>query len=109
MSRKLKGSREPPGRSAELPMELHDDFLRSLPREELQLLVLRKVLYGGRWDEMEKDLIARRDGRPFIFKLQSRIDEDLKRIGRLRAYEEQHGVSLQQYVSSASVSSADDD
>ncbi len=99
----------PAGGQLKLPMELHDDFFRSLPREELQLLVLRRVLYGGRWDEMEKDLIARRDGRPFIFKLQSRIDEDLKRIGRLRAYERQHGVSLQEYVSSASVSSTDDD
>ncbi len=99
----------PAGGQLKLPMELHDDFFRSLPREELQLLVLRRVLYGGRWDEMEKDLIARRDGRPFIFKLQSRIDEDLKRIGRLRAYERQYGVSLEEYVSSASVSSTDDD
>ena len=90
-------------------MELHDDFLRSLPREEFQLLVLRKVLYGGRWEEMEKDLMARRDGRPFIFKLQTRIDEDLRRIGTLRAYEQEHGVNLQEYVSSASVSSTDDD
>lgn len=89
-------------------MDSHEDFLRSLPREELQLLVLRKILYDGRWEEMEKDLIARRDGRPFIFKLQTRIDEDLKRIGVLRAYEQEHGVNLQEYVSSGSVLSSDE-
>ena len=91
-----------------LPMESHEEFLRSLPKEDFQLLVLRKVLYEGQWEEMEKDLIARRDGRPFIFKLQTRIDEDLKRIGMLRAYEREHGINLQEYVSSGSVSSSDE-
>lgn len=89
-------------------MDLHEDYLRALPKEGLQLLVLRKVLYDGRWEEMEKDLIARRDGRPFIFKLRTRIDEDLKRIGVLRAYELEHGVNLQEYVSASNYSSRDD-
>ncbi len=90
-------------------MVSHEDFLRSLAKEDLQLLILRKVLYEGRWDEMEKDLIARRDGRPFVFKLQTRIDEDLKRIGMLRAYEQENGVDLQDFVPSGSVLSTDDD
>lgn len=107
LSPKLNGSRG--GRPVKLAMGSHEDFLRSLAKEELQLLVLRKVLYEGRWEEMEKDLIARRDGRPFIFKLQTRIDEDLKRIGVLRAYEQEHGVDLQEYVSSGTDLSNDDD
>lgn len=89
-------------------MDSHEEFLRSLPKEERQLLVLRKILYDGRWEEMERDLIARRDGRPFIFKLQTRIDEDLRRIEMLRAYEKEHGVDLQEYVGSGSGSLSED-
>lgn len=89
-------------------MDSHEEFLRSLPREERHLLVLRKILYEGRWEEMERDLIARREGRPFIFKLQTRIDEDLRRIEMLRAYEDEHGVDLQEYVASGSGSLSED-
>lgn len=79
-------------------MVLHLEFVRGLPEEEFQLLKMRRILYEGSWEEMEKDLLARRDGKPFIFKLKSRIDEDLKRIERLRSYESMHEVDLAEYM-----------
>lgn len=84
-------------------MDSHFEFVRSLPSEEYQLLVIRQILYEGSWDEMEKDLLARRSGKPFVFKLQSRIDEDLDRIERLKAYESQNNVSLDEYIEAVSV------
>ena len=76
----------------------HCAFFRTLPPEEVQLLILRDELYDGSWDEMRRDLAARRDGKPFIFKLINRIEEDLKRIERLAGYEEQHTVNLGAYL-----------
>ena len=65
-----------------------------LSREEKQLLLLRDELYDGSWDDMEADLRYRLDRKPYIFRLMNRIEDDLTRIERLRAYEEQHGVNL---------------
>ena len=79
-------------------MDLHEANFRSLAREEVQLLVLRDILYDGSWDEIVRDLEDRRDGKPFIYKLQTRIDEDLERIEKLRTYEAKHGVNLGKYV-----------
>ena len=62
------------------------------------LVVLRHELYDGSWDEMEKDLRARLDGRPYIFKLAHRIADDLERIERLREYERSVGVNLADFV-----------
>ena len=62
------------------------------------LVVLCRELYEGRWDEMESDLRARLEGRPYIFKLVNRISEDLTRIARLRQYEQQHGLCLGDFV-----------
>ncbi|MFQ5653481.1 MAG: hypothetical protein ACE5GW_01975 [Planctomycetota bacterium] len=64
----------------------------------MQLLILRDELYDGSWAEMRRDLEDRRDGRPFIFKLVNRIEEDLRRIEHLSAYEERHNVNLTEYL-----------
>lgn len=69
-----------------------------MSREEHVLLVLRHELYEGSWDEMEADLHARLEGRPYIFKLANRIVDDLDRIQRLREFERQHDVDLSDYV-----------
>jgi hypothetical protein len=87
------------GDSLGVSMDPHEDFFKSLPREDLQLLALCEILYEGSWEELVEDLKARKSGRPFVYKLQARIEEDLGRIDRLRAYEDQHGVSLRKYVS----------
>jgi hypothetical protein len=79
-------------------MDAHERFLESLTQEEEQLLVLRDFLYAGQWEEVIADLQARLAGRPFVFKLSTRIDEDLDRIERLRAYESLHQVDLGDYL-----------
>lgn len=73
-------------------------YLSSLSAEEVQLLVLRDELYDGSWDEMKRDLEDRRDGKPFIFKLVNRIDEDLARIEQLAGFEDKHGVNLSDFL-----------
>lgn len=73
-------------------------FLDSLSGEERLLVILKRELYEGSWDEMVADLKARLAGRPYIFKLAHRIEDDLERIERLRAFEVQRGVDLSDYI-----------
>jgi hypothetical protein len=82
-------------------MDPHEAYFRSLASDESNLLVLREILYEGSWDEMVADLEARKEGKPFVFKLQSRIDEDLERIKKLRGYEETTGADLGKFVREA--------
>ena len=62
------------------------------------LIVLKRELYEGNWDDMIEDLRARLEGRPYIFKLVNRISDDLERIERLKAFETRHEVDLGDYV-----------
>ena len=73
-------------------------FAESLTSEERMLVVLKRELYEGSWQEMEADLKARLEGRPYIFKLAHRITNDLERIEKLRKFEGAHGVDLSDYV-----------
>lgn len=73
-------------------------FVDGMTREERILVVLKRELYEGSWQEMAADLRARRDGGPFIFKLVHRIEDDLARIDRLRAFEAVADVDLGDYV-----------
>jgi len=79
-------------------MDVHEAYFRTLQKEDVHLLALREILYDGSWEDMVKDLEARRDGKPFVFKLRNQIDEDLERIRKLDAYEREHEVSLGKYV-----------
>ena len=56
-----------------------EHFVETLSSEERMLVVLKRELYEGSWDEMAADLQARLDGRPYIFKLAHRIEDDLER------------------------------
>ena len=78
----------------------NQEFFSRLSREEKQLLLLRNELYDGSWDEMEADLRNRLDRKPYIFRLMNRIEDDLARIDRLRAYEEEHKVDLGVFLGS---------
>ncbi|MCW8139250.1 MAG: hypothetical protein KIT58_10145 [Planctomycetota bacterium] len=78
--------------------ERHRLFAAGLAREERVLLLVRDELYCGSWAELEADLHARRERKPAIFKLNTRIDEDLGRISTLRAYEREHGVDLRRLL-----------
>jgi hypothetical protein len=69
-----------------------------MTREDRMLVVLKRELYEGSWHEMAADLRARLDGKPFIFKLVHRIEDDLARIERLRTFEASADVDLGDYV-----------
>ena len=77
---------------------VHANFYQSLIEEEAMLLTLRDELYGNSWETMERDLRDRLQGRPYIFKLVNRIEEDLDRIQKLKNYEEEHGIDLADYA-----------
>ena len=76
----------------------HKKYFDSLTPEERMLVVLREELYGGSWDRMLTDLRDRLRGRPYIFKLVNRIQEDIARIEKLQEYEKKHGVNLGDFI-----------
>ena len=73
-------------------------FVDRMTSEQRMLVVLKRELYEGSWDEMVADLKARLEGRPYIFKLANRIVDDLQRIETLREAENQLGVDLADLV-----------
>ena len=62
------------------------------------LITIRDELYEGSWEEMEADLNARLEGRPYIYKLATRIKEDLVRIEKLKTYEEDFNINLSAFL-----------
>lgn len=76
----------------------HKKYFDSLTPEERMLVVLREELYGGSWDRMLQDLRDRLRGRPYIFKLVNRIQEDIARIEKLQEYEKKQGVNLGDFI-----------
>ena len=76
----------------------HKEFMNSLTTQDKMLITLRDELYFGSWERMETDLKDRLKGRPYIFKLVNRIEEDLKRIEKLQAYELKHDINLSDYL-----------
>ncbi|MEK7450034.1 MAG: hypothetical protein AAB019_11205 [Planctomycetota bacterium] len=76
----------------------HQKYYEALAAEEKMLITLRDELYGGSWDRMLKDLNDRLKGRPYIFKLVNRIKDDIKRIERLRDYENKNDINLADYM-----------
>lgn len=75
-----------------------EDFVSRLSQEHRMLVVLKTQLYGGDWEGMLDDLKNRLEGKPYIFKLANRIQDDIERIGELRAFEKEHGIDLSDYV-----------
>ncbi|MHC5081942.1 MAG: hypothetical protein ACYTHN_23315 [Planctomycetota bacterium] len=78
--------------------EGHKRFCESLSPEEKMLVTLRDELYFGSWEKMLQDLKDRLKGRPYIFKLVNRIEEDIERIEKLQQYELKHQVNLAEYL-----------
>jgi hypothetical protein len=75
-----------------------EDFVRGFSSEYKMLVVLKRQLYGGRWEPMLDDLKNRLAGKPYIFKLANRIQDDIERIEQMRDFEAGHGVDLADYV-----------
>ncbi len=76
------------------------EYVKGLSAEHKMLIVLKKQLYGGKWEPMYQDLKNRLAGQPYIFKLASRINEDIERIDQMRQFEKQKNIDLCDYVDS---------
>lgn len=74
------------------------DYVAGLSEEHRMLVILKSQLYGGAWEPMLDDLRNRLAGKPYIFKLASRIKDDIQRIERMQAFESEHNVDLADYV-----------
>ena len=74
------------------------DFVRQLSTEHKMLIVLKTQLYGGKWQPMYDDLKNRLEGKPYIFKLANRINDDVERIEEMREFEDKFAVDLSEYV-----------
>jgi hypothetical protein len=74
------------------------DFAQRLSEEERMLVILKSQLYDGSWEPMLDDLKNRLTGKPYIFKLASRIKDDVERIEKMRKFELEHGVNLADFV-----------
>jgi hypothetical protein len=75
-----------------------ESFVRDLTGNEQVALTIRDELYSGSWERMREDLESRSAGRPYVFRLASRIEEDLRIIEKLSAFEQQMGINLSDYV-----------
>jgi hypothetical protein len=78
-------------------------YARELSEKERVALAVRDELYDGSWEHMREDLEARREGRTYVFRLASRIEEDIRTIRRLSAFERRHSVNLSEYLQGAAV------
>ena len=74
------------------------DFVEGLSDEHRMLVVLKAQLYDDTWEPMLDDLQNRLAGKPYIFKLANRIQEDIRRIEEMQEFEAEHNVDLADYV-----------
>ena len=75
-----------------------ESYIGGLDNEHKMLVVLKARLYGGSWEPMLEDLKNRLEGKPYIFKLNNRIKEDVERIEEMRAFEAENDVDLTEHV-----------
>jgi hypothetical protein len=62
------------------------------------LVVLKAQLYDNTWEPMLDDLQNRLAGKPYIFKLVNRIQDDIRRIGEMQEFENEHEIDLADYI-----------
>ena len=74
------------------------DYVEKLSEEQKMLVILKAQLYGGSWEPMLDDLKNRLAGKPYIFKLANRIQDDIERIQQMKAFEKEHNVELTEFV-----------
>jgi hypothetical protein len=74
------------------------NFVEGLSEEHRMLVVLKAQLYDDMWEPMLDDLQNRLAGKPYIFKLANRIQDDIRRIEEMQEFEAEHDVDLADYV-----------
>lgn len=73
-------------------------YVGGLSVEHKMLVALKAQLYGGSWEPMLDDLRNRLAGKPYIFKLVHRIQDDIERIEQMQKFESEHNIDLAEYV-----------
>jgi hypothetical protein len=86
------------GQEGQIDRTAIESFVAQLEEEERMLIMLQKELYENNWQAMMVDLRNRLEGRPYIFKLVNRIRDDIARIEKLEAFEQNHKVRLADLV-----------
>ncbi len=76
----------------------HEKYLAALNPDERTLVALRDELYNGSWEQMLGDLRDRLKGKPYIFKLVNRIQDDIARIEKLSEYERKNKINLADHL-----------
>jgi hypothetical protein len=74
------------------------DFVKGLSDEHRMLIVLKAQLYDGTWEPMLNDLRNRLAGKPYIFKLANRIQDDIERIEQMQKFEDEHKIDLAEHI-----------
>lgn len=74
------------------------DYVSRLGEEHKMLVALKAHLYGGSWEPMLDDLRNRLAGKPYIFKLVHRIQDDIERIEEMQKFEAEHKIDLAEYM-----------
>jgi len=85
-------------KSKKRPGGVVSEYVKKLSEEHRMLVVLKAQLYAGCWEPMLDDLQNRLAGKPYIFKLANRIEDDVQRIKEMREFEQKHRVDLADYV-----------
>ena len=93
---KLADNSEKDGKTA--VSEVVSNFVDGLSEECRMLVILKRQLYDGSWEPMLEDLQNRLSGKPYIFKLANRIQDDVERIERMSEFEAEQNVDLADYV-----------
>lgn len=74
------------------------DFINGLSEEHRMLVILKAQLYDNTWEPMLDDLRNRLSGKPYIFKLVNRIQDDIRRIEEMQEFESEHNIDLTDYI-----------
>jgi len=69
-------------------------ILASLDASARRLIVAVRTLYAGSWDDCAEDIRRRRAGRPYLFRLDLGLDDELQWVHRLALYESVRGESF---------------
>lgn len=74
------------------------DYIGRLSDEHRMLVILKAQIYDDSWEPMLDDLKNRLAGKPYIFKLMNRIQDDIARIEEMQKFEQEHNIDLADYV-----------
>jgi hypothetical protein len=74
------------------------DFVNGLSDEHRMLVGLKAQLYDDTWEPMLDDLRNRLSGKPYIFKLVNRIQDDIGRIEEMQEFESENDINLADYI-----------